>query len=267
MGYDVTNKQSLEEIKTLWNKEIKENSKTNLIYLLGNKIDLKDNIEVSENEVKEFPDNNTIKHFQISVKNDINIQNFIDDLKINIEKIDNNSQIFYGNPSKENYKVVFLGDSGVGAKTSLINRIIDDKFNENEMSTSGASYSPKFIRLKSEKDVLIEIWDTVGQEKYRSLTKFFIKDFDCIVLGYDITSKISYNNINFWYQLSKENSETNLIYLVANKIDLYESEAVKEEEARNYAKENNMRFFQISCKTTTGIKEFLNDLISEIIKR
>ena len=267
MGYDVTNKQSLQEIKSYWNKEIKENTKTNLIYLIGNKIDLKDNIEVLENEVKEFADNNNIKHFQISVKNNINIQNFIDDLTINIEKIDNNSQIFYGNPSKESYKVAFLGDSGIGAKTSLINRMFYHRFNENELPTCSASYSAKFIRLKSEKDVLIEFWDTVGQEKYRNLALLFSKNSDCIVLGYDITSKESYDNINIWYKLSKKYSETNLIYLVPNKIDLYESKAVDEEEARNYARENNMRFFPISCKTTTGIKEFINDLISEIIKR
>ena len=103
MGYDVTNKRSFEEIKSFWHNKIKENAKTNLIYLLGNKIDLKDNIEVNENEVKEFTDINKIKYFSISVKNDINIQNLIDDIKINIENINNNvnngiNGIIYGNP-------------------------------------------------------------------------------------------------------------------------------------------------------------------------
>ena len=66
MGYDVTNKQSFEQIKSFWYNKIKEKTKTNLIYLLGNKIDLKDSIDINENEIKEFTDANKIKHFLIS---------------------------------------------------------------------------------------------------------------------------------------------------------------------------------------------------------
>ena len=84
MGYDVTNKQSFEEIKKYWYKEIKEKTKTNLIYLLGNKIDLKKNIQIKEKDVKKFASENGIKYFLISVKNDINIQKFFNNLKINI---------------------------------------------------------------------------------------------------------------------------------------------------------------------------------------
>ena len=68
MGYDITNKQSFEEIKSFWYNKIKEKNKTNLIYLIGNKIDLKDNIEINENEVKEFSDINRIAFFNICKK-------------------------------------------------------------------------------------------------------------------------------------------------------------------------------------------------------
>ena len=142
MGYDITNKQSFEEIKSFWYYKIKEKNKTNLIYLLGNKIDLKDDIEINENEVKEFSDTNKIKYFSISVKNDINIQNLIDDIKINIEKI--NNEINNKNP-KNFFKIVFLGDSGVGSKTSLIKIIIEDIFDPNIVSTNGASLFYKTI--------------------------------------------------------------------------------------------------------------------------
>ena len=124
MGYDITNKQSFEEIKSFWYNKIKEKNKTNLIYLLGNKIDLKDNIEINENEVKEFSDINRIKHFSISVKNNINIQNLIDDIKINIEIINNG----INRKPKEEYKIVFVGDSGVGSKTSFIYRMATGVF-------------------------------------------------------------------------------------------------------------------------------------------
>ena len=89
MGYDVTNKQSFEEIKSFWYDKIKENTQTNSIYLLGNKIDLQKNIKVDLNDVNNFSVSHKIKHFSISVKNGKNIQNFIDDLQFNISNIYN----------------------------------------------------------------------------------------------------------------------------------------------------------------------------------
>ena len=107
MGYDLTNKKSFEEIKEYYNNTIKDKFKIDLIYLLGNKIDLKNKIEVAIKEAKEFADKNNIKHFQLSVKNNKNIENFIKDLKINIEKIDDNCELLNANPSKKEYNVFF----------------------------------------------------------------------------------------------------------------------------------------------------------------
>ena len=272
MGYDVTNRQSFEEMKTFWYKNIKEKTETDLIYLLGNKIDLKNKIEVTENEGRKFANENNIKYFPTSVNKNINIKNFIDDMKINIEKINkdyNNGtkEIIYGNPSKENYKVVFLGDSGVGSKTSFLNRLNNGKFEENLCSTNGASFSSKSINLCNGKTIKIDFWDTAGQERYRSLSKFFLYDSDCIVLGYDITRKGSFDSIiNNWYPLFKDLYNINLIYLLGNKMDLIEHIQVNEEEVRKYAKDNNMRFFPVSCKQNKGINEFFEDLSNEIIK-
>ena len=267
MGYDVTNKQSFEDIKTYWIDKIKNRSNIDLIYLLGNKIDLKDKIEVDENEAKEFADKNNIKYFQISVKNDINIQNFINDLKMNIETIDDNSPKLYGNPSKERYKVIFLGDSGVGAKTCLINRLVSNIYDDLTPSSNGASFASKFIKIKNGKEFLIDIWDTAGQEKYRGLNKHFLINTNCVILGYDCTRRESFDNIkNFWYQYVNDNAKVDLIYLIANKKDFADDEAVSEDEAKNYSKEKNMRYFPVSCKENIGIKEFWNDLCAECIK-
>jgi len=212
MGYDIINKQSFEEIKSFWYNKIKEKNKTNLIYLLGNKIDLKDNIEINENEVKEFTDTNKIKYFSISVKNNINIQNLIDDIKINIEKINNG--INNKNP-KNFFKIVFLGDSGVGSKTSLVKIIIEDIFDPNVVSTNGASLFYKTIYSKNGKAFLLNICDTAGQERLRELSKMFYFDADCIVLGYDISRKVSFESIdNYWYPTSKKISGANLFYLI-----------------------------------------------------
>ena len=273
MGYDVTNKRSLQEIIDYWYEQSKELSKADLIYLLGNKIDLQGNKKSREKEGKIFSDINNIKFFPISVKNNINIEEFLNDLRTNIENNNHNNinngikEIIYGNPSKNHYKVILMGDSGIGSKTSFINVVVNDKFIENVNSTNGASYASKIITL-NKGELNIGFWDTSGQEKYKSLIKFFVKDADSIVLGYDVTRKGSFDNMKtFWYDFVLEFSNTNLLYLLGNKIDLKNERKVSRIEAKNYCKEKNIRYFEISCLASIGIKEFLDDLVNELIKR
>ena len=159
-----------------------------------------------------------------------------------------------------------LGDSGVGSKTSLINRIIKGMFTDT-FSTSGACFYKKTFDLNNGYYIYLNIWDTPGQEKYRQLNEIFIKDSDYIVLGYDITYKKTFESVkNFWYPMAKNSSGKNLIYLLGNKIDLIEKMKVNEEEVKDYAKNNNIRFFQISCQNETGINDFLSDLLNELTK-
>ena len=100
---------------------------------------------------------------------------------------------------------------------------------------------------------------------YKKFAKFFCFNTDCFVIGYDITKKESFENIkSYWYPTSKKFSGLNLFYLIGNKIDLIVQEAVSELEAREYAKNNNMRFFLTSCLNNTGIKEFVEDLAEEL---
>ena len=262
MGYDVTNKQSFEEIKTIFNEKIKDKINTNLIYLLANKIDLQNQIVVPQYEGKEFSDKNNFKFFPISVQNEENIQNFFDDLKINLEKIDNFYEI---NSSRDEFKILFVGDSGT-SKTSLMNRLLYDKFEENIPSTKASSYSPKLIKSKMEKDIIIDIWDNSGQEQYKSLIKFFIKDTNCIIIMYDITNRASFENIkDYWYKTIKEFKEKDtLVYLVGNKMDLLDNVNVDEDDAKDYAKEKNMKFFNISCLSKLGLNDFIYDFLSEL---
>ena len=107
---------------------------------------------------------------------------------------------------KRAYKIVFLGDSGVGSKTSFINALVKGEFDLNVSSTCAANYSSKTIYSKNGKAILLDLWDTAGQERLRELSKMFYFDADCIVLGYDITRKVSFESIdNYWYPISKKN--------------------------------------------------------------
>ena len=103
-------------------------------------------------------------------------------------------------------KVVLLGESGVG-KTCIIARFINNTFEENLISTTGASYAGKTITFDEfgGKSIKFEIWDTAGQEKYRSLTKIFYKDAGAAILVYDITRQDSFDEIKkYWLQQIKE---------------------------------------------------------------
>ena len=92
------------------------------------------------------------------------------------------------------YKIVFLGGSGVGAKTSLIYQLVDKQFIEDSLSTTSASYSSIFIQNNFGISKL-NLWDTPRQQEFLSFIKYFIKDSHCIILGYDITNKYSFNEI------------------------------------------------------------------------
>ena len=109
-------------------------------------------------------------------------------------------------------KVVLLGESGVG-KTCIIARFINNTFEDNIISTTGASYAGKNMTFDEfhGKTIKFEIWDTAGQEKYRALTKIFYKDAGVAILVYDITRKESFEEIkNYWYNQIKEYAPKNI---------------------------------------------------------
>ena len=166
--------------------------------------------------------------------------------------------------SKQNtgHKIVLLGDSGVG-KTCLISRFISGQFDANVNSTNGASYASKKVDYPQlGKSLVLDIWDTAGQEKYKSLTKFFYKDAAMIILVYDITRKESYDNLkNYWYKEIQEYGEKDIVLGIAgNKSDLYDDEAVSEKEAREFAKSINAIFALTSAQNNSGVNKLFEDI-------
>ena len=164
------------------------------------------------------------------------------------------------------FKVVFLGDSGVGTKTSLIKRIVH---NSNISATSVASFVSKTIQTKLGK-ISLQLWDTAGQEKYRALDALFIKGAHCIILGYDVTRKESFESIrDFWYNFAKEKTERDnvLIYLVGNKIDLDDLRKVENEEGKSLANDLNMKYFGVSAKTGENVDILFDDIVNSLIKK
>ena len=168
---------------------------------------------------------------------------------------------------ENNIKITLLGDCGVG-KSSIALRYTFDSFEDNYVSTNGAAYSNKVVE-KFGVTYLLDIWDTAGQEKFRSLCKNFYKDSYIVFLIYDITVPKSFENLkNIWYKELKENGEKNtIIFIVGNKIDLYEEEnIVNEEIAREYAKSIDAFFNVVSAKNGIGIDNLFNDALDAYIK-
>jgi len=148
-------------------------------------------------------------------------------------------------------KIILLGDSGVG-KSSIIKRYMEDKFDSNIAVTFGSNFLEKIITIKDKK-VKLELWDTAGQEEFRSVTKIFIKNSKIVVLVYNITVKQTFENLNYWYDFIHKEIGQNIIYgLAGNKTDLILEEGFEEEvpseEAKEFAEKINATFSQISAR-------------------
>ena len=245
-------------------KKIKKKAQTDLIYLIEIK-----KIPDEENNstgATSFSENDRINFFIIHDKNENNNNNFFNDLleQLRIRKIIVKNNLIK-KPNKVQYKVCFIGSSGSGAKSSLINAIKGKKFDFCITSTNSCSFTTKTIKFNGE-NIDLNLWDTIGQEKFRPLTKMFIKDSGCIVIGFDTTDNSSFEEVKDWYKIAKDNCEAKLMYLIGNKIDLHTERKITEEKARNLANDLNLRYFETSCLTREGIYNFMYDLANEIIK-
>ena len=158
-------------------------------------------------------------------------------------------------------KVVLVGESGVG-KTCIIQRYINNSYNENTESTQASTYSYKTVEYKDfNKSISFDIWDTAGQELYRAVAKNFYINASIGLLVYDIKRKESFEAIkNYWFEELKSSGEDNMIFGVAgNKCDLFQQEQVTEEEGKKFAKSIGAVFHLTSCKESIGIDELFEE--------
>ena len=161
-----------------------------------------------------------------------------------------------------NIKVTLLGDCGVG-KSSIIQRFTTDSFQDDFISSNTGSSSQKTIE-KNNKEFQLDIWDTAGQEKYRSLGRNFYRDAFIIILVYDITNQDSLNGLkDIWYpDLLKFGEKFRIMAVVGNKCDRNNEEnIVKEEVGKAFADEINATFMVVSAKNGDNINNLFDKLI------
>ena len=164
-----------------------------------------------------------------------------------------------------NCKIVLLGESGVG-KTCIISRYVNGTYDDKSESTNGASYASKTIEIQG-RNLRFDIWDTAGQEKYRSLTKFFYKDATIAILVYDITRKQSFEELkNYWFEQLKTCGEKNVVIGIAgNKCDKFDEEEVSEADAKEFAQSVDAVFGLTSAFKNSGIDELFNKVGSKFL--
>lgn len=162
------------------------------------------------------------------------------------------------------YKILLLGDSAVG-KTCFLLRYADNTFSDNHISTIGLDYRLKVINIDKDKVAKIQIWDTAGQDRFKSITKNYYKGAHGIILIYDVTSVMSFNNIKNWVQQIRENATAKVeIILVGNKIDEENIRKVTTQEGERLAKDFNISFFETSAKNNVGVQEAFGFITNKI---
>ena len=161
-------------------------------------------------------------------------------------------------------KAILAGGSGVG-KTNLINVTIGKEFCQGSKTTSCCSMVQKHLVINDNK-YLINLWDTMGQESYKSISKLFFRDSKIVIFVYDITSYESFKGLEDWINLANDTINDDYISgIVGNKDDLYLESKVPKEEAENYALSKNMKFRLVSAKENPQeFEDFLIELIKQI---
>ena len=152
------------------------------------------------------------------------------------------------------HKKLFYNSKAVG-KSNILSRYAKNTFKPNHEITIGCEFMAKNIQLK-DKIIRIQIWDTAGQESFRSITRSYYKNSTCAFIVYDITFKKTFDNVIIWLNECRDMCYKNiLICLIGNKIDLEDKREVTFEEGENFAKENNLLFFETSAKNGNNINE------------
>ena len=163
------------------------------------------------------------------------------------------------------YKVLILGDGQVG-KTSFLTRYVDNFFLESTLSTTGVDYRLKNVEIEDGSTIKLQIWDTVGQERFNSIARSYYKGVHAIILIFSVTDRKSFDNVQNWLnQIKEEVDEQVTLILVANKIDC-ENREVDSDEGEELANEFNIKFFECSAKTGRNIDLAFDELIKKMVK-
>ena len=168
-------------------------------------------------------------------------------------------------PEIPKYKLIFLGDQSVG-KSCIMNRFMNDTFTEEYQATIGLDFQSKNVQIDNQ-DIHLLLYDTAGQEKFRSLIPMYTRDANIVLLVYDISCKDSFMHLSDWLRdLTNLKMDEVIFALVGNKNDLEDKREVNPEEGQKFAQEHDFIFHEISAKTGDGFSDLFYKSLFEKIR-
>ena len=163
------------------------------------------------------------------------------------------------------FKILLLGDSGVG-KSSLLLRYTKNEFISDLRSTIGVEFALKYLTI-DDFQLKVQIWDTAGMERYRSITNAYYKGSKGVIVVYDICRQKSFESVDKWIDDFKSKADDDaVIILIGNKSDLNEKREVSKEEAESKAQKNKFGFMETSAKDNNNVQKAFETLFHEIVK-
>jgi len=156
------------------------------------------------------------------------------------------------------FKYIIIGDTGVG-KSCLLLQFTDKRFQQVHDLTIGVEFGARMITIDG-KQIKLQIWDTAGQESFRSITRSYYRGAAGALLVYDITRRETFNHLTSWLDDARQHANSNMtIMLIGNKCDLEQRRAVSLEEGQQFANEHGLVFLETSAKTAANVEEaFIN---------
>ena len=165
------------------------------------------------------------------------------------------------------YKIILIGDPGVG-KTSIMTKFVSNEFQNTYLSTIGVEFKLKEIYINNNTCARLKIWDTCGQEKFRAITRQYFKNSEGVFIVFDLSNRETIKRLNVWMKDIQDNIDNDFfIFLVGNKTDIKERDLSISEEAKQFAINKKINYYEVSAKTGSGIYNIFEKMASKLINK
>ena len=161
------------------------------------------------------------------------------------------------------FKVSLIGDSATG-KTSIITRFIDDVFKEETSTTIGVDFKIVSLDLGENTYAKMQIWDTCGSERFKSITASFLKSCSAFILVFDLNRKNTFKSIENWIKTINENTKPKFLILIGNKCDLKRD--VNKDEIILFCEKNKLNYIEISVKENKNVEKIFKEVAYQLYK-
>ena len=165
------------------------------------------------------------------------------------------------------FKYIIIGDSGVG-KSCLLLQFLEGSFKANHEATIGVEFGTKIITTDNGTNVKLQVWDTAGQDAFKSITRSYYRNAAGALVVYDITNKQSFINVKKWLEEAQVNGNKEMVLaLVGNKSDLESKRQVSQQEGLDFANKNGLIFIETSAVSASNVSQVFMNVASQIIRK